>query len=187
MYFWRKNIVNTCFYLEPCPFEFFNWNVIADHILSCRSKVDIHFCLIPLKISGPFILNIYKGIWRRYSPGYTSEFFFFKKSPKKEKVMEDVSFWKTNLVSHRQNGFVQELLVACLPALCCHTYLTSSCNWCGQALCQVLLGGTCFSFKLQVQMGMNTKYFFKTSRNMKAYWWPKKIFFLYTYSAVLNR
>lgn len=101
--------------------------------------------------------------------------------------MEDVSFWKTNLVSLRQNGFVQELLGVCLLALCCHTYLTSSCNWCGQTLCQVLLVGTCFSFKLQVQMGMNSKYFFKTSRNMKAYWWPKEFFlYIYSYSAVLN-
>lgn len=47
------------------------------------------------------------------------------------------------------------------------------------------VNGSCFNFRFKWEW-RGTEYFFKTSRNMEVYWWPKKTF-IYSNSDVLNR
>lgn len=70
-------------------------------------------------------------------------------------MMEDIGFKKPILVSHRQNRR-QELLGVYLPVLCCHTPVTD------MDKLSALLGDTCFSLKLQVEMRINSKLVFRT-------------------------
>lgn len=139
-------------------FYFFNLNMVAAHILMCRTKFVLHLfnsTAMALKSSCPVIIFIK----RKKTYRLHKWFFFFKESTTDKKVMKMSGFEK-------QLDFLQADWTSAWASLCLSsstepvTHLSPALVAGVDKLLSSFVNSSCFNFNLQAQMGMKRDWIF---------------------------